>query len=322
MIYTIENDKLLIKVASLGATLVSFIDKESNKDIVLGFENENDYLNNRGPYFGTTIARYANRIGNGTFCLNGATYHTPINNNGNTLHGGEGLSFKEFELKDKNSSSVTFVINSLDGEDGFPGNLKLYVKYELNDNCLFISYKAICDKDSVLNITNHSYFNLNGVASNALDQELKIFTDEVALLDENGMSKEETIDVNGTSYDFIDYRLISENIKLNHNNLSGGGIDHNFVFESLNPKQLVSLRNDQFELNVYSDLPDCQIYTGNFLGDLIGKNNQKYHNYYGVAIEPQYYPNAINYDKYIKPIIKANEEVTHFIKYELNGRDK
>lgn len=320
MLYTIENDELKVVVASLGATVNSFIDKKTGIDIVLGFDNEQDYLNNRGPYFGATVGRTANRLSRGTFTLNGETYHITINDGINTLHGGEGISFKEYELKEKTDSSLTFSFFSKDGEDGYPGNLNLEVKYELVNNKLICSYKALCDKDSILSLTNHSYFNLDGGRNNILDHELKIFTNRVSVLDENGMSSSLTRIVDNTPYDFREFRKIGENLNIGDANLSGGGIDHNYVYETMESKKLMCLRNNKLELTISSNLPDCQLYTSNFLGDLNGKNGMKYHNFYGAAIEPQFYPNAINYNDYIKPIINANEEVYYYIEYELNRR--
>ena len=320
MLYTIENNKLKVTILSLGATINSFIDKETNTDMVLGFDKEEDYLQNRGPYLGATVGRYANRISKGTFSIKGIEYHTPINDKVNTLHGGEGFSFKEFSLKDKTENSVTFVFFSKDGDDGFPGNIDLEVKYELIENKLLISYSAISDKETVLNLTNHSYFNLDGGKKDIKDHELRVYTDRVALLDENGLSTDVTKRVDGTSFDFREFKKINDNFLKLDDNLSGGGIDHNFVFETLDMKKLVTIQNDKLRVTISSDLPDVQIYTSNFLGNIKGKYGIDYHNYYGVAIEPQYYPNSINYIEYLKPIIKANTEVKHFIEYKVEKR--
>lgn len=320
MIYTIENEKLKVVFTTVGATIKEFVDKETNTDIVLGFDTEEDYLNNRGPFFGATVGRYANRIGKGTFELNGITYHTPINNTVNTLHGGEGLSFKEFELVEKSDTRISFSIFSKDGDDGFPGNVKITVIYELIDNKLVITFKGISDKDTVLNLTNHSYFNLDGGNNNLLEHEACIYTDKVAILDKNGLSTDITKKVDGTSFDFREFRKIKDNLALNDDNLSCGGIDHNYVFETMDMKKLITLRNEKLSLSIYSDLPGVQIYTSNFLNGLAGKYGYIYNIRQGMAIEPQFYPNSINYDKYLKPIVKANEEMTHTIEYVIERR--
>lgn len=317
MIYTIENEKLLVKVCSLGATLNSFIQKDNNLDIVLGFENEDKYLEYKGPYLGATVARCANRIKNGTFTLNGVKYQAPINNGPNSLHGGEGISFKEFNLIEKSDFKLVLERLLKDGEDGYPGNLKLTVIYELIDNSLVISFKGLSDADTIFNITNHAYFNLNGTKGTCKDLYLTLFTDKVALNDEDGLATRDVIDVKDTSFDFIKETLIKDNLDKCHSNLSNGGIDHNFIYEDMSEKKLARLKGEKLNLTMYSDLPDVQVYTANYFNNEPGKYNSEYEKFKGVAIEPQFYPNAINYDACLKPILKANEEVTHFIKYTI-----
>lgn len=320
MLYTIENEKLKVVIASLGATITKFIDKASNTDMVLGFDDEEGYLNHKSIYLGATIGRVANRIGNGRFELNGVTYSTPVNDTINTLHGGEGFAYKQFEVKDKTDTSITLEIFSKDGEDGFPGNLTVEVKYELKDNKLRISYNSKSDKDTILSITNHSYFNLDNSNNDALDHEMLIYTDRVALLDGNGLSTALTKKVDGTPFDFREFRTLRNNFEIAEKNMSGGGIDHNFVYENLEAKDMITIRNSKLAVTVSSDMPDCQIYTSNFLGDVTGKDGKEYHKHWAVAIEPQYYPNAINYSEFIKPIIKANTLDSHFIEYTVESR--
>ena len=317
MIYKLENNNIAVKVCSLGATLNSFVDKKTGIDVVLGFDTEEDYLKNPGMYLGATVARCANRIGKGTYKINGIEYHAPISNGPNCNHGGKGISFEEFSLKDKTESSLTFERLLKDGDDGFPGNLKLTVIYEIKDSDLLITYKGISDKDTIMNVTNHSYFNMNGGKGDAKDEYLTVYSDEVALDDEDGMASATTIKVDGTSFDFRKETLIANNLAKGHSNLSRGGIDHNYLYEKLGDKKLCKLKGDKLSVTVSSDLPDVQIYTANWFSDVVSKNGIVLSQYKGVAMEAQYYPNAINYDKYLKPIIKANEEVTHFIKYSL-----
>lgn len=315
MIYQIENEKLLVKVCSLGATLNTLIHKNTNLDIVLGFNNEKDYLYNKGPYLGATVARCANRIGEGTYKINGETYHAPINNGPNTLHGGKGISFEEFDLIEENDTKLVFQKILKDKEDGYPGNLKLTVIYEIVDDELIISFKGLSDKDTLFNVTNHSYFNMNGGSGTCLDEYLTLFSDKVALNDEDGMATLNMIDVKDTSFDFTNETLIKDNFDKKHPNLSNGGIDHNYIFEKMGEKKLAKLRGEKLSLLISSDLPDFQVYTANWFSGEIGKENNIYCMYKGIAIEPQFYPNAINYDGLLKPILRANEEITHFIKY-------
>ena len=319
-LYTIENEYLKVKVSSLGATLVSLIDKKLNRDIVLGFKDAEGYVNQHGSYLGATVGRCANRIGKGEFTIDEVTYHVPVNAGPNCLHGGnDNLSFKVYETEIADDRIVMHTF-SADNEEGFPGNLNLTVTYRLDTNNLYYIYEAKCDKNSIVNITNHSYFNIDGSFSKTvLNHELKVFTDRVALVDENGLATEEVIDVKGTGFDFRDYRNIGNNMQIGHRNiLSANGYDHNFVYENMNDKIMASIRTSDLKMNIYSDLPGMHIYTANFLdgmcegkeGNFYGKNN-------GICFECQFYPNSINYDKFIKPLIMKGETVKHYIRYEL-----
>lgn len=317
MFYTLENEKLEVCVSSLGATLTKFINKKTGIDVVLGFDSEEEYLKNNGLYLGATVARCANRIANGTFKLNGEEYHLPINNGPNSLHGGEGVSFKQFDVIENDNSHIVLKRELKDKEDGYPGNLTLTVAYSINDDKLRIDYKGLADKDTLFNITNHSYFNLNRNDEAALNNEIKVYSNKVAKINDDTLALDDVFDVSGTGFDFSEFKKVGDNLKLKEANFSNGGIDHNYLFETLQDKKLCTVRSEELELNLYSDLPGMQIYTANYFENQVGKYGEVYSQYYGFALEPQYFPNAINLDKYLKPIIKANEEVTHYIEYSL-----
>lgn len=317
MIYTIENKSIKATLSSQGATLLKL--EYENRDVVIGFDNEKDYKKNSTIYAGATIGRCANRIGKGKFTINGIEYHSPINNGPNSLHGGEGFAYVEFAVKRQSEEAITFTYHDADLNNGYPGNLDLDITYRLNENTLFYEIEAICDKDSMLNITNHSYFNLDG-KGDILNHEFKIYTDKVAINDEDGMATDKVINTEGTSFDFIDFRKFKDNFNLKHDNLVSGGIDHNFVFENMDDKVCCELRNDDISLTVKSDLPDIHVYTACGFDGFKGKNDSIYNQYGAVALECQYYPNAINYDSFIKPIIKKNEKVKHYISYTLERR--
>lgn len=313
-IYTLENDYLKIEIASLGGTILSFIDKKDNVDVALGYKNIEEYPNN-SVYFGAMIGRNANRIGDARFELNSIVYELEKNDGPNNLHGGKDtFAFKEFdeEYVDKNKLILKYIAK--DSEGGFPGNLTFICIYELIKNKLIINFSGTCDKDTIFGITNHSYFNLGD--DDILNHELLIKTDKVCLNDEDGMAKDEVIDVKGTSFDFVEYKKIGDNFALKHENLAKGGIDHNYVFETMDFKEMVKLRNDKYELTISSDLPDVQIYTANYFNNENGK--RLYRQYGGVAIEPQFAPNAINYDKFKKPILKKEETKAYKIEYKLD----
>lgn len=320
MIYTLENDYLLVKVSTMGATLVSFIDKKTNKDIVLGYDDEKGYLIETSYHLGATVARNANRIARGHFKINDVDYQISINDGENSLHSGVGdLSFRGYEVKEVDSSKLVLTIHDTDGSGGFPGNLDLEVTYKLEDNNLIYSFTGLCDKDSLLNVTNHSYFNLDEGKNNILNHKLKVYTNKLAL-NTGSMSSDQIINVKDTPFDFVEEKTIGDNFKIGHDNLSNGGIDHNYVWEKIEDKKMATYSNEKLSLTVSSDLPDMHIYTANYLGPIKGKNNLTYGQYDGICFECQYYPNGINYEGILKPIIKANAPMKHFIKYTLESR--
>ncbi len=320
MIYTIENEYLRVKVSTVGATLVSFIDKKTNTDIVLGFDDQASYFKNTGPHLGATVGRNANRIADGIFVINGEKYQLSLNEPGICLHSGVGdLSFRGYTLKELKEDEIVLSLFDGDMSGGFPGNLNLEVSYSLENNQLIYSFTGLCDKDSVLNVTNHSYFNLNGGVDTVFDQELKVYTNKVAL-NVGPMASNEVIDVNGTAFDFTTLSKMNDVLSIGHSNLSKSGLDHNYVFEDMSFKKMAELHSDKLSFMVESDLPGMHIYTGNYLGHLEGKDNRTYEDYYGICFECQYYPNGINYDDFIKPYIYKDKEVNHKIVYTLEGK--
>ncbi|MBR3227306.1 MAG: hypothetical protein IKF68_02045, partial [Erysipelotrichaceae bacterium] len=158
-------------------------------------------------------------------------------------------------------------------------------------------------------------FNLDGGKNSICDHELKMFTNRMSLNDEDGMATDEVIITDGTSFDFNEFRRIGDNLDLGHENLSNGGIDHNYVYENMEDKRTAVLRNGKLELEVSSDLPCVHVYTANYVDGFKGKGGQIYDRYWGICLECDYYPNGINYDGFIKPLIRADEEVEHYIRY-------
>jgi len=313
MRYIIENDFIKAEISDLGATLTRFIIKKNNKDIVLGYENDDDYLKHAANFFGATVGRNANRIGNACFILNDKKYELSKNNHMNNLHGGgiNGFSYKIWNVKEINSDKIVLHYFSKDLEEGFPGNLDIDVTYQLKDNNLIFSFVGESDQDTLFNITNHSYFNLGDV--DILNHYLFVNSDKYSPTDEYDLTLDEVLDVSNSKYDFKEYRLLKDNLKK-----SDKGIDNNYVFENLDDKLMCKLKYEDIELKLYSDLPDMHIYTGDHLNNDLGKYNNIYNRFAGIALECQYYPNGINYDNYIKPILKKNERMSHYIRYEIN----
>lgn len=312
MRYIIENNNIKATISDLGATLIEFIDKNTGKDIVLGFDDDEKYIEAR-CYFGASVGRNANRIGNAQFKLNDKTYKITVNDNMNQLHGGnDNFSFKKWSVVNKSNDSISLELFSKDGEEGFPGNLNVTVTYKLDNNNLIWTYSGKSDQDTIFNMTNHSYFNLGD--DNIFNHELKIHTKKYSPTDEYALTLDKVVDVEGTAYDFSTFTLLGDNLSKLQN-----GIDNNYVFESMCDKLMAEVRYKNSQLSVYSDLPDMHLYTSSSLDTCIGKNNKEYKKYSAICLECQFYPNGINYESYIKPILKKDQTVTHYIRYELKN---
>lgn len=311
MIYTLENNFLKVCVCDLGATLTKLIDKKTNIDLVLGFDDDQGYINNGGNYLGASVGRNANRIGDAEFMLNGVSYKLTVNDNMNQLHGGfNNFYYKRWEVKEVKNDEIKLTLFSKDLEEGFPGNLNAEVTYKLEDNNLVWTYSGQSDKDTVFNMTNHSYFCLG--EDNCLNLELKVHTDNYSPTNEYALTLDKTKKVEGTPYDFREFTKIGDNLKKLEN-----GIDNNYSWEVIGDKLMSELKNDRLQLNVYSDLPDMHLYTSGNLTPCMGKYGKEYDRFSAVCLECQFYPNGINYEGFIKPILKKNEKVSHYIKYEV-----
>ena len=313
MKYTLENNYLLIEVSELGASLVKMIDKQTGKDIVLGFDSDEDYLKYAGTNIGASVGRNANRIGEAKFTLNDQTYQLSVNDNMNQLHGGgvNGFAFKMWKLEELKEDEIVLSYFSKDLEEGFPGNLNVKVSYRLYENNLIFTYSGISDKDTILNMTNHSYFNLGD--KDILNHYLHITADKYAPVDEYSLTLDEVLDTKDSPYDFNEFTRIGDNLaKL------PCGIDNNYVWENFDDKLMCELKYDDLQLNVYSDLPDMHVYTAYYLNGELGKYNQRYDKYQAICLECQYFPNGINYgNKYLLPILRKDETMSHYIRFEL-----
>ncbi len=321
-LYTAVNKNGMKAVfTDYGAILVSLYvaDRDGNMDdVVLGFSNLEDYFENE-PNFGATIGRHANRIGGAKFTLNGVEYTLDKNDDNNNLHGGYDGYHKRMwnvDVIDDTDNSITFSLLSEDGDQGFPGNFKTSVKYTLtDDNEIVIEYNGESDKDTVVNLTNHSYFNLLGEGKGTiLDHKVWMDSDEVTFADEESIPHGEIRKVAGTPMDFNEPKTVGRDIEMDYDMLKfGTGFDHNWILKT-KPGQLnlvAKLSEDTTGriMEVYTDLPGMQLYTGNFLkGDLTGKRGEKYVQRSGLCFETQYYPNAINVPSFPQPVLKAGDK--------------
>lgn len=288
-------------------------------DVVLGYDTVELCLNN-GGHPGEIVGRNANRIGKAEFALNGITYKLDANNGPNNLHSGEAFyrnRIWDAEVSEEGgSTTVSFSLTSPDGDQGYPGNAKITVTYTLTeDNALEITYNLICDSDTIANMTNHSYFNLAGHSTgSAADQQVWIDADYFTPMDAESIPTGELCPVKGTPMDFTQMKPIGRDIDVDFSQLKfGSGYDHNWVLNHrIGELTLSAKAYDEKSgrlMEVYTDLPGVQFYTGNYLeAELPGKNGAAYGFRHGYCFETQYYPDAVNKPNFPSPILKEGRE--------------
>ena len=322
MLYQLTNKNgITVDLLDTGATIVSLIvpDRQGKPDdICLGFADLQEYKTN-SFYFGCTVGRYANRIRNGRFALDGKNYQLTINDGPNCLHGGS-LGFSRHIWKAAKSAAtygptVSFSRLSPDGEEGFPANMDVTVSYTLSDkNELIICYEARSDAPTIVNLTNHAYFNLAGNKSNrnVFQHELKIYADCYTPSDSTQIPTGQLAEVAGTPLDFRSWQKIGA--RLQEIDSRPKGYDHNFVLRKAAGKPACDLAAEVYEpdsgrcLQVYTDQPGVQFYSGNFLdGSLKGKNSSVYSQYSGFCLETQNYPDSCNQPAFPSPVLRPGE---------------
>lgn len=304
-LYTMENSKgVKAAVTNYGAILVKLLvpDKQGHtQDVVLGFDDVQGYEVNPS-YFGSTIAPSANRIAGAAFELNGETCHLKNNDNGNNLHSDEekGAHKRVWDAK-VNGETVSFTLNFQDGELGFPGNREIKVTYTLNeDSELQIYYEANSDKDTVINPTNHSYFNLKGhKEGNIMDHRITLMASSYTPADASSIPTGDIVPVEGTPMDLKTETVIGEQIDTDFEQLNfAAGFDHNWVTDNYNGQvrkiATVKAPEDARIMEVYTDLPGVQFYAGNFIDEQTGKEGAVYNKRSGLCLETQLYPDTIH----------------------------
>ena len=331
-LYRIENSKgMAAEVIDFGANLVSLFvaDRDGRfDDVVLGFDNIEGYMINP-CFFGSVIGRSANRIGKAQFTLNGIVYNLEKNEDGNNLHSSFANGFHKRMFKaaiGEDGISVKFTIESPDGDNGFPGNLTASVVYRVTeDNELELVYEGVSDADTVLNMTNHAYFNLAGHASgSAMDHRLCLNAKFYTPTDAGCIPTGEIVSVAGTPFDFTEPQVIGARIGNSDPQLEiGGGYDHNFVLDTSGEKceQIAVLSDDRSgrKMTVFTDLPGVQFYAGNFISPQTGKGGASYGKRCGVCLETQFFPNAVNEPKFKSSVLKAGEHFRSVTKYRFEA---
>lgn len=308
-------------VTNFGGRVVSIMvpDKNGNMtDVVLGHDSIADYVNIDGN-FGALIGRYGNRIGNAKFTLDDVEYKLPENNYGHCLHGGNtGFHAAVWNAEQLNDSTLKLTLETPDGYEGFPGKVDVAVTYALTpDNALSINYEATTDKPTILNLTNHSYFNLSGDASKDILNEVVWFdADSITPVDSTFMTTGEFMAVEGTPFDFRTPKAVGRDIESDNEQLHNGkGYDHNFVLNHPGDLSNVAARVVDPEtgicLEVLTDEPGIQFYVGNFLdGTVTGKKGVVYPRRSALCVETQHFPDSPNKPQWPSVVVRPGEKYT------------
>lgn len=326
-LYWIENNDIKAAFTNYGGRLIGLwiTDKNGKQtDVVVGMSSAKGFKNSTEPYFGATIGRVGNRIAKGKFTLEGKQYQIPLNNGKNALHGGaKGFQDVVWDAVKADQRTLIFNYISPDGEQGFPGNLTVKVTYTLtDDNSIKMEYEATTDKTTVVNLTNHAFFNLNGEGSGSiLNHELQIYANEFTPVDEGLIPSGKLNPVKNTPFDFTSKHTIGERIETEDEQLLfGKGYDHNYVLNGtkkngLNHAATISGDKSGITLNIYTEEPGLQFYSGNFMQSKnTFKSGSKDDFRTAFALETQHFPDAPNQPKFAPIVLKPGQKY-HTVSY-------
>lgn len=328
-VFELTNSKgMKVKLTELGANVMEIWVPDRNgkaEDVVMGFDSPEEYKGNP-CFFGACIGRMGNRICDAKFTLDGKEYSLPVNDGKNNLHTDADKGFHKVKWEGtQNGNSVAFKFTSPDGDCGFPGKLDMTVTYTLTeDNGFKIRYEGTSDKKTLINCTNHSYFNLSGDLSSSIhDHELKLYAHQYTPVVAGAIPTGEITKVAGTVFDFTEYRKIGQNIDDDLEQLTlVQGYDHNFVLDHLTGDySLVAeakCERSGRKMEVYSDLPCIQFYAGNCISPQTGKGGVKYDKRQAFCLETQYAPDAVNQPGFEKPIFDAGQKYDTTTEYRFS----
>lgn len=324
-VFTLSNASgMKARFTNYGATLMSLeVPDRSGKmtDIVLGYDGPDGYYNGKS-YFGCIVGRYANRIAKARFAIDGQAYTLFANNGVNTLHGGlKGFDKVVWDFADS-ANSITFTYRSPDREEGFPGNLDVTVRYTLNDsNTLQIDYAARTDRATVINLSNHAYFNLAGQGSgDILGHQMQLYCSAYTPVDSALIPSGERLPVASSPFDFRQPHAIGERINGRHEQLTyGRGYDHNFIIDGqagrLRPAARVTEPGSGRMMEVFTTEPGIQFYSGNFLDGTEKGKGSEYRHRYGFCLETQHFPDSPNQPGFPSTLLKPGEQWTSTTQY-------
>ncbi len=325
-LYTVSNGRMSFSCTDYGCTLTSIIvegKKRRPVEVLLGYSTLEGYLNSK-YCFGAIVGRFANRIGKAKFELNGTKYSLDKNDGPNTLHGGfdgyDKMLWKGKKVCTENAAGVCFKRISPDGEQGFPGNVEIEVQYMLDENNnLTCSYRAVTDRATPINITNHAYFNLEGKGT-VEEHTLVMNSNKILEVNDKLIPTGNLLEVKDTPFDFTAEKKIGKDIKS-----VGVGYDHCYVTEMYDPENehcgvplqdsdlvdfcTVKAPSSGIEMSVYTNMEGCQFYTGNYIKGIIGKNGQLYQNHDAFCLETQAFPDSPNKEEFPSCILKPGQEM-------------
>ena len=325
--YALKNGKgMEASVSNYGATLLSLSTPDragASGNVTLGFDSLAGYQQKNNPYFGALVGRYANRIANARFSIDGKQYTLEPNDHGNTLHGGlKGFDKVIWTVDQVNDSSVAFSYNSVDGQEGFPGNLTAKVVYTLTSgNALRIEYTAMSDKKTPVNLTNHAYFNLSaGKDSTILGEELTLHASKYTPVNDSLIPTGKIDPVKGTPMDFLQPKKIGRDLAK-----VKGGYDHNYVIDrkdsSLAAAATVYDPGSGRVMEIFTTQPGIQFYTGNFLdGSLTGQNGKPIVQHGALALETQHFPDSPNQPAFPTSILEPGQTYHQVTEYRFSVR--
>ncbi|GLB52012.1 aldose 1-epimerase [Neptunitalea chrysea] len=312
--YTIKNSFLKLFCSDYGAAITSLVTKDNkgnDTNVVLGFKTLEDYQNH-GYCLGASIGRYAGRIGDGYFKVNETKYPIYTDDNGVHLHGGKNGFHKRFwEVENHTDTSITFKIESENGDEGYPGNLVARVTYALDVNKLVTTYTATSDADTVINLTNHNYYNLNG-EGDILEHELFINSDAFLEVTDTQIATGKLIDVTDTPFDFRAPIIIKDKKGFK-------GVDDCFALKDVEAARLFSPKTG-IEMRVTTNQPGMVVFTPENLGECNFLNDAEYGSYSSICFETQNFPNAPHHENFPSPLLKAGEEYKNVSAFEFTLR--
>lgn len=331
-LYTLHGGDITMQVTNFGARVVSLWTPDKNgsfEDVVLGYNNIEDYVHNQGERFlGAVVGPYANRIAGGTFTVGDQVYNFPLNNNGQTLHGGlKGVDMLVWDVCEVTDSSIVLNLVHLDGLDGFPGNIDIRLSYLLDsENNFVLNYRATTDKATYFNISHHPFFNLKGEGNGTiLDNEMIINASAYIPIDKYSIPYGEIAPVEGTPFDFRKTHTIGERIGEKNEQLAhGAGYDHNFCIDRKSEKDVefdasvYEPKSGRF-LEVFSDQPGLQFYSGNFFdGTTCGKYGKPLRYRESIALETQHWPDSPHHPNFPSTLLEPGQTYTQTCIYRFS----